>query len=371
MKTLGFPRMHKEANEKRDFLPEFFKHFIEYDAKIYMEEGYGSGMGLTEEDYIEQNPQLVFVSNKECYEKDIVVVLRCPEIWEMDYMKEGSILVSMLHYPTRLTRVEYLKKRNIFGIAMDLIRNDLLERIVVDYKGTSGNGVKIGFKELEKLLRHNNEDQKEYMSVSIMGTGMVGLMAAKFAGKFGGKRNTQLFNSIGVNSVITNMLPRNTTSNRELMEKILSDTDILIDATTRDDSSKYIVNNDLLGSLKKHAVILDLTADPYLEEIEPMQVKAIEGLPTGTLDKYVFYPDDKAFELIPQKVRTNNRRTVVGCNAWPGVNPERCMKLYGVQMTPIIKKLITQNRMQLDEINDDFFMRAIYRSTIEYFENTL
>jgi alanine dehydrogenase len=289
----------------------------------------------------------------------------------MDYMKEGSILVSMLHYPTRLARVEYLKERNIFGVSMDLIRNDLMERIVVNYKGTSGNGVKAAFKELERLLRHSDEVQKGPISVSVMGMGMVGLMASKFAGKFGGKRNEQLFNSLGINSVITNMLSRNITSDRKLMSEILSNTDILIDATTRDDASKYIIRNEFLGSLKKHSIILDLTADPYLEDIEPIQVKAIEGIPAGTLDRYVLHPDDKAYASIPKGVMTNNRRTVISCNAWPGVNPERCMKLYGIQMAPIIKRLISQSRTQLDEINDDFFMRAIYRSTIEYFEKTL
>ena len=43
-----------------------------------------------------------------------------------------------------------------------------------------------------------------------------------------------------------------------------------MDATTREDATKYIISNDLIGYLKSHAVILDLTADPYLTDVNPL-----------------------------------------------------------------------------------------------------
>ncbi|MDF2841405.1 MAG: alanine dehydrogenase-like protein, partial [Clostridia bacterium] len=279
MKTIGFPRMHKEAGEMRDFLPNFFSRFIEYTTEIYLETGYGAALGYTEQDYLDKNPNIKFIENKDCYAMDIVVVLRCPEIHEMDCMQEGSTLVSMLHYPTRKKRVKYLKDRNIFGVSMDAIRNDLMERIVVDYKGTAGNGMEIAFFELAKNM-NELEIPARPLNVSIVGMGMVGMMAGRAAGKYGSPKNQEVFQARGMQPVMIKMLSRNVTSNKSIMKRTLSKTDILVDASNRDDATKYIIDNSSLGSLPEHAVILDLSADPYMEDIEPIQVKAIEGIPT-------------------------------------------------------------------------------------------
>jgi len=39
-------------------------------------------------------------------------------------------------------------------------------------------------------------------------------------------------------------------------------------------------------------IILDISTDDYDVSINPIQVKGIEGIPTGNLEKYIFYPDD-------------------------------------------------------------------------------
>ncbi len=360
MKTLGFPRMHKEKNERRDFLPSFFRTLRDEDAYIYLENGYGSGMGISEDEYLRANPHIRFVSNKECYEQDIVLVLRCPESYEFDYMKDGSILISMLHYSTRPTRIKRLKSKNIYGVSLDSIRNDSMERIVVNYRGTSFTGVHYAFEELSQSM--------EAINVSIIGIGMVGSMAARASGKYGSREIMAKMNQINAKGVVVHMLPRNITSDREELSKILRKTDLLIDASNRNDPTRYIIDNELLGELKPHSVILDLSADPYVTDIDPIHVKGIEGIPTGTLDKFIFYPDDEEYKNIPAEVSTKNRNTVVGCNAWPGVSPVECMKLYGAQLFPIIKTIIRNSIDKFSEYSDSYFMRAVYRATVEFFE---
>lgn len=368
MKKIGFPRMHKEINEKRDFLPLFFKQLSNERAELFLERGYGSAMGFTEEDYLYENPNIRFVDNRECYTKDIVIVLRAPEFHEIEWMKSGTILVSMLHYPTRKSRTELLKEKNIHGVSMDLVRNDLLERIIVNYEGTSGNGIQLAFQELSKSMELFYSRDREIINVSIIGLGMVGLTAAKAAKMYGSKEINEKMKGIGAKGVLVKMLPRNITCDRHEMLQILKETDILVDASTRDINSEYIIKNEMIKYMKPHAVILDITADPYLTDTEPMQVKAIEGIPTGTLDKTVFYTDDVEYESIPKSVSTINRRIVISCNAWPGLNPLECMKLYGKQLTPVVKMLIRNNVREANEYSDSFFMRAIYRGSIKYFE---
>lgn len=369
MKKIGFPRMHKEINEKRDFLPRFFKYLINEKAELFLEKGYGSAMGFTEEDYLMENPHIQFTDNKGCYKKDIVVVLRAPEFHEIEWMRNDSILISMLHYPTRKSRTELLKSKNIHGVSMDLVRNDSLERIIVNYNGTSGSGIKVAFQELSKSMKNFYSRSRDIINVSIIGLGMVGLTAAKAAKIYGSSEINEKMKRLGAKGVLVRLLPRNITCDRNEMIQILKDTDILVDASTRDINSEYIIENEMVKYLKPSSIILDITADPYLTDVDPIQVKAIEGIPTGTLDKIVFYPDDDEYAFIPSSVSAINRRTVVSCNAWPGLNAFECMKLYGKQLTPIVKMIIRNNVREVNEHSDSFFMRAIYRGSIKYFED--
>ncbi len=251
MKTIGFPRMHKEINEKRDFLPSFFNMLKNEKVQIFLEEGYGSALGYTKEDYLKLNNKIKFVSNRECYEKDIVLVLSSPEFEEIDYMRKGSILLSMLHYPTRATRVDKLKEKGIFAISMDSIRNDFLERIVVDYDGTSGNGINAAFTELAKNYKSISTQERKPIIVTIMGMGRVGLTAARQAGKYGNNKENEYKLLEKTKGVLVNMLPRNITDDKKQMIKILKKTDILVDATTRDDATQYIVSNELIRAFKE------------------------------------------------------------------------------------------------------------------------
>lgn len=368
MKTIGFPRMHKEINERRDFLPSFFDMLKKERVHIFLEEGYGSALGYAKEDYLVNNKNIQFVTKQECYEKDIVVVLRSPEFEEIEYMKSGSTLLSMLHYATRATRVEKLKEKGIFAISMDSIRNDFLERMVVNYNGTSENGINVAFTELAKNYENIFNEEKKPIIVSIMGMGRVGLTAARMAGKYGNNKINEAKLQEKTTGVLVKMLPRNITDNKKQMIKILKKTDILVDATTRGDATKYIVSNELLGYLKEHSIILDLTADPYLTGTNYSQIKAIEGIPHGTLDKNVIYPGDDDYKTIPNCLQTHNQRTVVSCNAWPGVKPKVCMDLYGKQLIFIVQNLIKYAVNDFDLYNSDYFNRAIYRGTIECFE---
>lgn len=283
-------------------------------------------------------------------------------------MKRGSVLVSMLHYPTRAKRVKLLKEKGIKAVSLDSIRDDIMQRIVFNAKGTSENGVELAFKELEKVRDDFYSKNRGPIEVSVMGMGLIGLNAARAAGRYGSRELNQKMIEAGTKGVIVHMLPRNITSDRQEMSRLLEKTDIFVDASTRDNPYDYIVDNKLLGRLKKDAIILDLTADPYIIDEEGMQVKAIEGIPTGTLDKYIIYKNDKEYYDIPEEVDKENRRTVISCDAWPGVKPEECMKLYGIQILPIITKLVEQDVDNMGLESPYYFERAIYRATVDYFE---
>lgn len=163
------------------------------------------------------------------------------------------------------------------------------------------------------------------------------------------------------------MLPRNITHNYENLKKILEKTDILVDASKRPDPSKIIVKNKLIQYLPNYTIILDLTADPYNDKIVPMQVKGIEGIPTGTLDKFVIDVNDDIYDSIPKSIDSTNRRVVVSCNAWPGIDAKECMDLYGRQIIPFLDVIINKDINSMDIKSKNMYERSLVRASLDYY----
>ncbi|HPE88191.1 MAG TPA: NAD(P)-dependent oxidoreductase [Spirochaetia bacterium] len=368
MKTMGFPRMMKELGERRAFLPEFFGSLQACGAPVTLESGYGSRLGYDESDYRSVNKNVRIGSLEEAYGQDLVVILRAPRMDELEMIKRGAVLVSMLHYPTRAHRNEVLKELGIKAVSLDSVRDDFMNRIVFNPTGTSANGMELAFQALAEARLDFFSHRRRPLQVGIMGLGPIGQKAARWAGRFGSHDLLERARQSRARGVIVHMLPRNFTCERRDMERLLPRLDILVDATTREDPYKYIVDNRMIGLMKPDAVILDLTADPYLTDGLGTQVKAIEGIPTGDLSNTVIRTDDPLYEQIPDGVSTEHRRTVVSCNAWPGVKPEECMRLYGIQIAPLLQKLVKKDPYAMKADAPDYFERAIARSTLEYYE---
>jgi alanine dehydrogenase len=367
IKSIGFPRMHKDIGEKRDFLPAFFKLFTGFAGKtVCIEEGYGSAMGYSHEDYLAVNPKISFVSREESYKTDLVIVLRSPEMFEIDWMKRGSVLLSMLHFDTREFRNGYLRERGIYCYSMDSIKNDEGVRMVVNYYGTAYSGASIAFGALKKNMLGFYALNREPLVVSVMGFGSIGLNAAKSFKNLSNKEFLGMKEKIP--GLIIRMLTRSITGDEEQLKKMLPDTDILVDATWRKDPSRAIVSNELLGFLPEHAVILDLTADPYDTKIKPMQIKGIEGIPTGSLAHCVIEPGDSEYEKIPESVDQTNKRIVVSCNAWPGVYPVEAMAVYGKQLKSFVKLLLEKGILLDDSEEASQCERAFKKASLEHFD---
>lgn len=364
IKSMGFPKMHKEENEKRDFLPTFFGSLKDYRVDIFLEEGYGERLGYTSEDYLQCNGNIKFESHENIFKKDLVIVLRCPEAEEIRLINEASVLISMLHYETRETRNALLKERKISCFSMDAMVNDENERILVNYRGTSRAGSRIAFEELKKRTDNFENINDKIIHVSIIGVGAVAANSARAFEEFGDR---EFLSGESGRGIVIHMLPRTITQNYKNLKSIIEKTDILVDASKRPDPTRIIVSNELVGHLPEYAVILDLSADPYNDKTEPAQVKGIEGIPTGTLDKFVIETDDIMYDNILKSISAVNRRVVVSCNAWPGVDAKECMELYGRQLMPFIEVILSKNIEDLDINSRNMYERSLVRASLDYY----
>ncbi|MGC9357126.1 MAG: alanine dehydrogenase [Anaerolineae bacterium] len=364
--SIGFPRMHKEAGEVRDFLPDLVHHLAPLAGRLVIEEGSGAGMGIAPSAYVDGLDNVLWGTNEDCYDQEIVVQVRSPEDDEMARMKPGTLLFSMLHFNTHPRRVQLMRDLGIVPIAMDSVVDDDGVRLVENIRGTSWNAIWAGFRALRKTYPDFEMPGREPIRVLIVGAGPVGRYAAEASAKYGDEDLARGLARQAVMPVVASLIERSVTSNEPLLIREMSDVDMFVDATARYDPTKYIFCNDLLGYLPQHAVVVDLAADPYINlSARSLQVKAIEGIPTGNLDEYEFPPDHPAFDALPPGVDTRERRMTVSCYSWPGITPLECMKRYGRQVEPFLKLLLTRSWASLSVGAEDYFERALCRGTLD------
>jgi alanine dehydrogenase len=363
---VGMARMHAEFGERRDFLPSFVARLVRRGAKIILEHGYGSGMGFTEEDYRNIAPDVQFASHEEIFKQDYVLVLRCPVESELRQLKQGATLISMLHYPTRPQRVAFLRSLDVEAISLDSLKDDNGRRLVENLKSVAWNGLEVGFQVLRRTYPAPGMEGKDRnpIQATVLGVGAVGMHAVQAASRYGDLQLWQLLAKRGIPGVQVTAIDYDVVNNENTMREILSRTDILVDATQRPDPGKVIIPNEWIGWMPEHAVLVDLSVDPYNFEVSPPEVKGIEGIPQGNLDQYVFKPDDPAYERLPTSVSTKNRRHVASCYSWPGIHPKECMELYGNQLRPVMRMLIEKGGVQNIKARGFYFERAITRAML-------
>lgn len=364
-KSIGFPRMMVESGEKRVFLPEFVQFIANLGVNVYVEEGYGSRSGYSFTDYKRAHPNIFMCSREEAFQKDVSLLLRSPNFSEFQLVKRGTILISMLHYPTRPKRIERLKELGINSISLDSIADDNNLRMVENMKSVAWNGLEAAFDLLEKEWPDLVRPDKKPINVLILGTGMVGKHAIEAATKLGNvERNTDHIASNGPGAVALS-IGRNIASNASTMKELMGQADIIVDSTQRRDASKPVIPNEWIAWLPKHAVIVDLAVDPYTLDANPPVVRGVEGIPQGSLNQYVFHADDPKWDsLVPDSIPSKHRRATVTCYSWPGVHPEACMRHYAQQLTPFMEVLFEKGYEGLS-LEGSYFERALYRATLK------
>ena len=358
--------MHQEAGERRDFLPDFIASIEKLGAQVYLEHGYGAGIGYRPQDYLAAAPGVEFLPGSKIFQQPYVMVLRCPDEAALRQLAPGSCLISMLHYPTRPARTEMLRTLQIEAISLDSLKDDMGRRLVEDLKSVAWNGIEAAMRCLRTLYPSPGFDnpRRKPIHVTLLGTGAVGVHVMQAAIRYGDLALWKEMIERGVPGVQVHAVDYDTTGHRLIMLDLLQQTDILVDATQRPDPRVPVIPNDWIAALPAHAVLLDLSVDPYDCSTPPRAVKGIEGIPHGNLDQYTFAPDDPAYGEIPPCVPTTHRRYAVSCFSWPGIHPKECMVAYGKQLRPIFRKLIEKGGVEKIDSHGGFFERAIYRAIL-------
>jgi len=365
--SIGLPRMHLEPGEKRVFLPEFIAELQKIGFEVILEHEYGSSIGLADQDYLKFAYRTKFTNLEQIYQQDHILVLRYPGDELVRMIKPGACLISMLHYPTRPQRVALLSFQGIHAISLDSIKDDSQRRLVENLPSVAWNGMRISMEALKDVYPGSGFEhpQRPALRVTLVGAGAVGKHVIQAAVSYGDPQFRQKMFLEDVPGVMVQVIDYDLTKHADIIREIFSNTDILVDATQRPEPSQPVIPNAWIAWLPEHAIITDLSVDPYTLDTHPPVVRGIEGIPQGSLDKYVFLADDPEWDLtVPPSIPSTERRTVVSCYSWPGIFPEACIEQDAKQLLPLMKRLFKKGYAGISP-QGDFFERAINRATLK------
>lgn len=363
--NVGLPRMHKEAGERRDFLPRFVSVLDAAGAgTITLEEGYGSGMDVGPEAYGAESSRVRFGSYEECLQQDLVVVVRCPDEPALRTLRPSTTLLSMLHYPSWPARARLLADAGVRAVSMDGIVDDQGRRLIEAIEAVGWNGVQAAFREIAIAHPMFGHPGRRPLHVTCLGAGAVGGHAVRAATRYGDPRLREELVSKRVPGVEVTVADFDLTWHEDYMVSRLQQTDLLIDATQRLDYSRPVIPNEWIAEMPPDAVLLDLSADTYDFTTRPPKTKGIEGIPEGDLDQWVFHEDDPAYDRLDPRVRTANRRLALSCYAWPGLKPLQCMETYGSQLEPVVELILSDPACRWDLESGHYEQRAVARAEV-------
>lgn len=363
--VLGLPRMHMEAGERRDFLPDLVAAADRAGSReIVLEHGYGQGMSLGADDYRAASSKVRFADHDEVLASDVVAVIRCPTEAGLRLMRPGTLLITMLHYPTRPQRTVLIHDLGLRAISLDGVIDDFGRRQVEYLEAVGWNGVRLAFVEIARLHPHFAHPSRRPLRVTCLGAGAVGGHAVRAATRYGDPALRAELAANEVPGVEVTVVDFDLTSHEDYLLGRLEVSDLLIDATQRVDPTKPVVPNPWIAALPPDAVILDLSVDPYDFTVDPPRTKGIEGVPHGNLDRYVFPVDHPAWDEIDHGVDTRERRLALSCYAWPGVDPVDCMRVYGRQVEPVLGVALRIPVEHLATESTDPYERAVARAEL-------
>ena len=343
--TFGFPTMHKEVGERRDFLPPLIRLL----ADLGCDRSSSTDRlrdGLPRRGLPSIVPRVRVVDEDAAFDRTSSWCSgRRPS--KLEKLRRGATLISMLHFPTRPARRAAPAERGVEAVGLDTIEDDEGRRLVVNSKAVAWNGLEAAFAMLERRWPLLTDPARAPVRVTVMGAGEIGKHAVEAATKYGNAERSDLLMRYGVPGVevVDDRTEPDLRRQRYLEERLRPPT---CSSTRRSATTLRPADPERLArpASAEHAVICDLRRRSVPAGRRPADGARHRGHPPGE----------------PRSVHLRRRRSGVGRASVPGGRdrqppggglvllvagraPARCMELYGGQLAPLLEMLVERGGM--------------------------
>ena len=269
--SIGIPSDPKDVEKRVALTPEAVSLLVDKDNEVIVQKGAGLGANYTDKDYSE-NGAVITDSLSRVYGADVIIKVAPFSEKEADYLKGNQVIISYLN--VLMLNEEILGKlirKKVTAIAFEKIRDN--------------NGVMPVVESMSEICGVTSVlVASEYLSVMHGGKGvMIGgitgvtptevlILGANTAGEYAARAALGLGSTVKIfdDSIEKLRKFQSTVGQRlqtsvfhpQVLKKALKSADVLIGAVELEDLRPwYYVTEDMVRTMKKGAVIIDLSID--------------------------------------------------------------------------------------------------------------
>lgn len=275
MKTMGLVISHKNNERRRALLPNDLK-LIKNVNQLYFETGYGNSVGYSDADYLAYGAQVV--SREEALKCDIITDVKLGDADYLENIDDSKILCGWAHAVQNISFTNQVLNKNHTVLAWEEIYEDGRYIFYRNREIAGEAAVLQAFRYCGKMPYD--------CRVAIIGNGQTG------------KGAFRILAGLGAN---VDIYPR---KHEKLFRKNIGEYDVLVNCVMWDTSrtDRLIYRTDL-QKLKKGAMIIDVSCDPFLE-IETSHPTTIDD-PVYEVDGIIHYAVDNTPAMYPITVTIN------------------------------------------------------------------
>lgn len=262
---IGAPCEIKTGEKKIALTPSLVQILTSAGNEVLVQKGFAAGAGFPDEDY-EKYGAKILDSAEEVYSKsDIIVKINQPLFEEFDLMREEQIIFAFFDFSVQNSLMKVVKDKKITAISYSKIKNreNIYPFIKVSSEIVGKTVIRIASYIEEKYCGGSLLEGTAGvlpLKITIIGAGTVGYNAAKTAAAIGADVTVADVDSFTLRKIenLQNGRIKTVFSNKENIEKLLPDTDILICAVKRKNKKQppFITASDT-EKLKKGALVID------------------------------------------------------------------------------------------------------------------
>jgi alanine dehydrogenase len=269
--VIGIPKEVQSQENRVALVPNSVHNLVLHGHKVIIESGAGDKSYYYDHDYSEAGA-MISDNKKEVFDADIILKIAPPTIEEIDFFRQGQLLISPLQLP--LTSKEYLQRlleKRVISVAMEYLQAEdksfPVVKIMSEITGT------VAVLTAAEYLSDNSKGKRVLLGsisgvppvkVVIIGAGMVGEHATRTALALGASVRVfddDIYRIMQLKSNIGSFLHTSVLDPVYLQYQLLS-ADVVITAIHSDTGrAPLLVTEDMVMKMKKGSVIIDCSID--------------------------------------------------------------------------------------------------------------
>ncbi len=269
--TIGAVKEIKIGENRVGLTPHGVNALVKNNHKVLVERGAGINSGFTDNDYAEQGAKIIDSANGVYEKSDIVIKVKEPQKSEFPMLNEGKILFTYLHLAAEPEVTKALLEKKVTGIAYETIElQDGTVPLLAPMSEVAGRmAVQVGAHYLERTYGGSGKLLPGVAgvppaNVTVIGTGIVGVNAAKIAAGIGANVTIIGRNPAQLRYIDDTFGGRIKTlfSNPYNIEKTVADSDLVIGAVyITGAAAPKLVTRQTVRRMRPGSVIVDVAID--------------------------------------------------------------------------------------------------------------